>query len=244
MNATIQTGFGPVNVSQGIDLSTITSEQPWRAWAGDPALLPGDSQLVRQANALCDKYVRATAYVGVATEEYKADTQALRLLHESYLAEVKRAAFKGEDSEVAEGLREKRDAAEARIRTEPYGERTMAAKEGAEQAREAWVSFMSENLVALVSELLAEAEALPEKFAKLRAEYDAKCHPLEVKWHELWEASRKIVGGTPGFSRDDHPEPGDFTSVPLPVAAFNRYTHPAPVEPDPEPEPEPELAVA
>jgi len=187
----------------------------WHEFAGDPTPLSGDSGLVREANALCENWRKRLRYLAETQAGPDTAAAAVTKLHEAYIAEVNRAAQAGEISEPAPALKDKRDAADRQARETAWQDIVEAAQRLVGDALEAYKAFMEQNWSALISEKRQEATRLPSEHAKLTEQYRAKLAPVEQRWNEICEESRKIIGYIHPFTANDLPA-SDYNVPPLP----------------------------
>jgi hypothetical protein len=228
--AFVETNYGFVNASQGI--TPGFPDMPWKSFAGEPTPLSGDTDLVREVNAIYADYVRRTEYLADAERAPRDSQEGLEALHRAYLAEVERSSQAGEASAVASDLRAKRDEGERVHRGTAWQAAIDGARLAVEQARDRYVSFFELHYAELHAERVPEAVKITSAYAKAHEELEAKLRPLRERWATLLEDSRKTVGYLVGFVPDDLPTSGDYTKTPLPTAeSLERYgalTSPAP----------------
>jgi hypothetical protein len=226
----IESNFGIVNASQGVDVGV--ADQRWAPWAGDPSPVSGDTALDREVNALYADYRKRAEYLTAAERAPKDSQAGLEILHQSYLEAVQQAAQAGESNSLAGELRDQRDTAETAHKGTAWQEAIDGASEAVERAREAYVAFIEGNFPALLAERLSDAKKVPNEIAKLEAEYDAKLAPLQARWATLWDDSRAIVGNLHPFTRDDLPALGNYSEPPTPsqesIERHAALTSPAP----------------
>jgi hypothetical protein len=210
-----ENNFGTVNASQGI--APGVEDGPWQPFAGDPTPLVANGPLVLEANALCETWRTRVAYLATAQRGPEDARAAVVAFQEEHLAEIERAAQAGEISELAPILRDKRDRAERDALGTAWDDAINAASRLVDQALEAYRAHMENHWPALLTEIYAEAVKLPDAHAKICEEQRAKLDPIEQRWHELCEQSRKVIGYIYPFSPADLPN-GDFTKPPFPSA--------------------------
>ncbi len=203
--------------------STLPSMQSaadarWTPWGGDPAPLAGDSPLIRGANALQAIYAKRVDNLRVAEQAPAHAQAAVIALHQSYLAEIERAASNGEQSSLAPELKEKRDRAEAEAKAADFDLVVEAANTAVESARQDYVAFLSTNHVVLIEEKRAAAHQVVNEYAKVNADAEKKLAAVRERWAILHQSATQICGSLDGrFTRADLPELGAYDKVPLPA---------------------------
>jgi hypothetical protein len=223
-----------IDARQGFAAGVDRSAEPWRPWAGDPTPLSGDSPLVREANALHADWQKRVEYLDAAQGAPGDAERGIIALHQSYLAEIERAAQVGEASTVANDLRAKRDAAERDARATAWGESIAAAQRAVDDAEGRYVAFFEQHWRELHNERAAAAQKLAGEYVTANEELWRKLAPIQEAWGRIWEDSRKTVGYISGFSRADMPALGEYATPPLPsvesVARHGVTSDPAPAK--------------
>jgi hypothetical protein len=192
-------------------------EQRWQPWGGDPAPLAGDSPLIKEANALQAIYASRAANLALAQRAPDDATEAIIKLHQSYLAELERAANNGEPSTVAADLKRKRDETEAAAKGADFEAIINAATVAVENARECYKAFLEDHWTELLDEIRPAAIEVVREHAKITAEAEQRLAGVHTQWALIHETSRQIVGNLDGlFRRSDLPELGDYSKLPLP----------------------------